>query len=383
MAWKEETAMSNKEKFIAAALENTATFSALCKTFCISRECGYKWFRRYKEKGKEGLREKSRRPLLSPFKTPNEIELRILEVRNMHPAWGARKIHAFLEHRGINSLPNPSTITRILHRENKICEEESLKRKPFIRFEHAEPNQLWQMDFKGHFSMMSGRCNPLTVLDDHSRYSICLKACRDQQRNTVKEALIDAFRIYGLPERMTMDNGSPWGNPGDTNGYTQLEVWLILLGIHVGHSRPFHPQTQGKDERFHRSLKEELLKGRTFIDLEDAQHHFNEWRWCYNQDRPHEALGMSSPATRYRASMRAYPERLPAIEYPGGSVLRKVEMKGDISYGGTRYFISESMGGLVVKIVETERPGIVEVHLWHQKIKEIDLINKQTAKKLI
>lgn len=383
MSWKEETAMSNKKKFISAIEEKKTTFSALCKEFNISRECGYKWLRRYKENGEEGLKEKSRKPHSSPLKTSNEIELRILEVRDAHPAWGARKIYAFLARRGIDSLPDPSTITRILHRQNRIHEEASLKRKAFIRFEHSLPNQLWQMDFKGSFEIDSGRCNPLTILDDHSRYSICLRACENQQKDTVKTALINAFRIYGLPERMTMDNGSPWGNPGDTSGHTNLEVWLIRLGIYVSHSRPFHPQTQGKDERFHRSLQEELLNGKKFRDLEDVQNHFNEWRWCYNQDRPHEALGMHPPSSKYKISFRVYPEHLPEIEYSTGSELRKVEMKGDISYRGKRYFISESMRGLFVRLVESERNGIIEVYLAHQKVKEIDWINKIAAKKIV
>ena len=383
MPWKEETKMSIKEKFIAAAVEKKATFKSLCSAFKISRVCGYKWLNRYQEMGYKGLKEKSRRPHSSPYKTSDALEKQILGVRDKHPAWGARKIHAYLIHRGVLNLPDPSTIMRILHRHNKISKEESLKRQPFIRFEHEKPNQLWQMDFKGHFAMSSGRCSPLTVLDDCTRYSLVLKACGNQQEAVVKAALIDAFREYGLPEKMTMDNGAPWGNGSTINGYSRLEVWLICLGIRVSHSRPFHPQTQGKDERFHRSLKEELLKRKQFTDLIEAQKCFDEWRQCYNEERPHEALGMHPPISKYKNSPKQYPEKAPQIEYEVGATVRRVLTHGEINYEGERYYISESMEGLPVKLVEGKQEGLMEVYLCTKKVREIDLINKMILKRIV
>lgn len=333
--------------------------------------------------GIKGLEEESKRPLSSPSKTPKDTEIQILEVRLKHPAWGARKIRAYLQNKGVSSLPTPSTITRILHRYDKIQEEESRKHKPFIRFEHALPNQLWQMDFKGYFYTEKGRCNPLTVLDDHSRYSLDIRACHNQQSNTVKAALTNIFREYGLPERMTMDNGTPWGSPGSIDGYTALEVWLICLGIRVGHSRPFHPQTQGKDERFHRSLQVELIDRVDLADLAECQQHFDSWRHCYNYERPHEALGMKPPVSRYQASVRKYTEQFPNQQYEPGAILRKVNHRGIISYRGERYCVSQSMDGLNLKISESHRSDIVEVYLYHQKVREIDLINKKIAKKIV
>jgi transposase InsO family protein len=380
MVWNEETAMCNKKRFIMKALEKEKSFSSLCQEFNISRECGYKWLKRYQQLGVLGLEEQSRKPNVSPLKTASDIERKILEIRNRYPAWGARKIHAFLKRKEDISLPVPSTINRILHRHHQIEKEESIKHKAFIRFEHALPNQLWQMDFKGHFAIHNGRCNPLTILDDHSRFSLDIRACANQQATTVKTALVNVLRNYGLPERMTMDNGAPWA---EKNGYTHLEVWLIRMGIYVGHSRPFHPQTQGKDERFHRSLKEELLNRKEFTNLEDTQTHFDEWRRHYNNERPHEALGMNSPASRYQVSFRKYPEHLPPIEYESGSIIRKVRHNGAISYQGIDYFISDSMIGMNVKITESKRHGIMEVYLCHQRVKDIDLINKRSAKKII
>jgi len=383
MAWKEETAMSIKKRFISCVLQEEVNFSAICKAFQISRECGYKWLKRYRESGEKGLEELSRKPLLSPFKTSDVVEDQILAVREKHQAWGARKIYAFLKRKGVTNLPTPSTITRILHRHGKIEEGESIRHTAFMRFEHAKPNQLWQMDFKGQFWISSGQCHPLTVLDDHSRYSLDIRACANQQAVTVKTSLINIFREYGLPERMTMDNGSPWGSPSEKNGYTGLEVWLIRLGIYVSHSRPFHPQTQGKDERFHRSLKAELLRGKSFANLESIQKEFDEWRWCYNHERPHEALKLNSPASRYQVSSRKYPESLPVIAYDIGSEVRRVAANGEMNYKGEKYYISESMKGLPVKIVESNRCGILNVYLDRQKVKEIDLINKRVAKKIV
>lgn len=383
MPWKEETKMSIKEKFIAAALEKKVAFADLCNVFKISRVCGYKWLKRYQEMGQEGLKEQSRRPHSSPYKTCNTLEKQILSVREQHPAWGARKIYAYLTHRGVLSLPDPSTITRILHRYEKVSREESQKRQAFIRFEYEEPNQLWQMDFKGHFAMSTGRCNPLTILDDCTRFSLILRACENQQESVVKSALIDAFREYGMPEKMTMDNGAPWGNGSTVNGYSRLEIWLICLGIHVSHSRPFHPQTQGKDERFHRSLKEELLKRKQFTDLIEAQRCFDEWRQCYNEERPHEALGMHPPKSKYKTSPRQYPEKAPKIEYEMGAIVRRVSNKGTIIYEGEKYYISESMKGLPVKLVEEKQKDIVEVYLCTKRVKEIDLINKVVLKKIL
>lgn len=380
MAWKEETAMANKKRFISSALEGKIAFSKLCKEFSISRECGYKWLKRHQEEGEEGLKEKSRKPKTSPFKTSHELEKQILEVRSEHPAWGARKIYAYLAREGVTGLPNPSTITRILHRNGQINEEDSLKHKAFIRFEHAFPNELWQMDFKGHFPIGTGRCHPLTILDDHSRYSLDVRACANEQMLTVKWALINVFRQYGLPKKMTMDNGPPWGLGGETRGYTSLEIWLMRLDIYVSHSRPCHPQTQGKDERFHRSLQEELISRKQFRDIEDSQRHFDEWRWCYNNKRPHEALKMDTPTSRYQNSTRGYPEKLPDIEYESGSIVRKINGVGEIYYAGQRYFISEGMKGLLVRIAESGRDGILDVYLMRHKVREIDLVSKTTAK---
>jgi transposase InsO family protein len=243
------------------------------------------------------------------------------------------------------------------------------------RFEHEAPNLLWQMDFKGHFPLTdpnAGRCFPLTVLDDHSRFAICLKACSGETGDQVKQALTDAFKRYGLPERITCDNGNPWGTPKQ-NGLTKIEAWLIRVGVKVGHSRPMHPQTQGKDERFHRTLKRELLIRTGFNSLQSCQQAFDSWRDQYNLIRPHYALDQKPPAARYTASARPYPDVLPEVEYDAGDKVLKVRRNGCITFSGRQLFVGEGLVGEPVAIRPSDLDGIFHVLFCNRKIGQIDL----------
>jgi transposase InsO family protein len=347
-------------------------FSALCESFNISRKAGYKWLHRFSETGVAGLSDLSRRPHSSPLKSSESIETAIAALRDEHQAWGGRKLKTRLEQLGHPGVPAPSTITAVLRRKGLLNPAESLKHTAFISFEHPNPNDLWQMDFKGHFAMQQGRCHPLTVLDDHSRYNITLKACINEKTETVKNALIDSFRRYGLPHRMTMDNGSPWGND-QFNDLTPLTAWLIRLGIRVSHSRPYHPQTQGKDERFHRTLNVEAIVGQQFDDLAHCQRKFDQFRDTYNLERPHESLGMKTPVTRYLPSQRPYPETLPAIEYGPDDQVRKVQAQGEIFFKGQIFRVSKALRGYPVALRPTKTDGTFSVHFCHQALKEIQL----------
>jgi len=197
-------------------------------------------------------------------------------------------------------MPVPSTVTEILRRHDRlgIPEGEGCQKR-YHRFEREAPNQLWQIDFKSPIITPRGPCHTLTVLDDHLRYNLILHACQKQGATDVQPVLIEAFRRYGLPVQINGDNGAPWGSPREhTHGLSKLTVWLIRLGIRISHSRPYHPQTNGKDERFHRSLDCEVLNGVSFADHERLLLALNDWRQCYNCERPHEALGMATPSTR-------------------------------------------------------------------------------------
>jgi transposase InsO family protein len=196
--------------------------SELCRRFGISRKTGYKWLGRSASEGPAGLGERSRRPGRSPARTEATLEARVVELRSAHPAWGGRKLHRRLLDLGHEQVPAASTITAILRRHGRLEAAESAKHTAFTRFEHAAPNDLWQMDFKGHVALAQGRCHPLTVLDDPSRYALALAARGNERTETVQGHLSALFGHYGLPWRMLMDNGSPWGDDG-THPYTPLE----------------------------------------------------------------------------------------------------------------------------------------------------------------
>jgi transposase InsO family protein len=330
MPFRERSIMEGRQEFCRRAMEPGANLSALCRQYGISRRAGYKWLGRYSEAGEAGLVDRSRRPLHSPERTEAGLEAAVLSIREEHPAWGGRKITRVLRDRGVPAPP-PSTITEILRRHGKLDGQRAGQPRAYIRFERAQPNELWQMDFKGHFAIGAGRCHPLTVLDDHSRYDLALRACADERTVTVREALRAIFREYGLPEAILCDNGPPWGDSA-AHRYTPLGVWLMLNGVAIKHSRPYHPQTMGKDERFHRTLKREVL-GEGFGDLVDCQRAFDHWRQVYNHVRPHEALDMDTPASRYRASSRVFCEVPPPVEYAAAHV-RKVSKVGRIGFLG-------------------------------------------------
>lgn len=374
MPWKECSLMSSRLEFVLLAQVPNANIRALSEAAGISPKTAYKWLARYRESGAQGLEDQSRRPAHSPGRSDPALERRVLALHAAHPYWGSRKLRALLPES--STKPSASTIDAILRRHGKVILG-AAKTGPAAhqRFEHPAPNLLWQMDFKGHFPLTNqraGRCHPLTILDDHSRFSVCLAACGTETRAAVQPLLIETFRRYGLPERITSDNGPPWGTRGG-NGLSGLEVWLIRLGIRVSHSRPYHPQTQGKDERFHRTLKRELLDRNGFNSLQDCQFAFDHWRDRYNLIRPHEALAQTPPVTRYQPSGRLYPDQLPAIEYEPGDHVLKVRTKGQVHYKGHVIFIGEGLAAEHIAIRPSSTDGVLKVFFCHKEIREIDL----------
>lgn len=371
MPWEEVTTMSLRLEFVRLALHEDANMSDLCQRFGISRKTGYKWLDRYQQHGKEALMDQSRRPQISPNRTPAYIEQLVLQIRDKHPVWGGRKINSLLLRKGHTDIPHPSTITGILHRNGRMDADESVKHKAFQRFEREHPNELWQMDFKGHFPLTEGgRCHPLTVLDDCSRFLLCLKACPNETRETVVEHLTSTFRRYGMPDRMLMDNGSPWGGDKD-NPYTRLTVWLIRLGIDVSHGRPYHPQTQGKDERLHRTLKAELISRKSLAGLSHSQVAFDDWRDTYNHVRPHQALDMCVPGERYQPGSRCFPEALPPILYDTGDIVRKVDVCGRISFRSRKFRVGKAFHRQPVALRSADTDGVFDVFFCHKPVAQI------------
>jgi len=308
------SAMTIRLEFVRLAEQGTLNMRELCRRFRISAPTGYKWLRRYKQEGSCGLEDRSHRPRQQPRHSTPELEQRVVQVRGKNPAWGGRKIRKVLERTGQLPLPSASTVSAILRRHDLLDPQQQAASKAWQRFEHDRPNELWQMDFKGHFAIDQGRCHPLTVLDDHSRFNLGLRACGNELETTTRQQLGAIFRVYGLPRRMLADNGPPFGTSGD-QAYSSLQVWLMRLGVELCHGRPCHPQTQGKDERFHRTLKLEVLRNREFHSLAQVQREFDSWREVYNHQRPHDALSLEVPAARYCPSSRPFPESLPPLEY--------------------------------------------------------------------
>jgi transposase InsO family protein len=380
--------MELRLEFAQLANREGTNMSQLCRRFGISRTTGYKWLRRYRQQGKDGLKDRSRRPHTSPNKTPRHVEDAVCEVRREHPAWGGRKIRAVLKRHAdtdrapeLDHVPAASTITAILRRHALLREDDSEQAKAYQRFEKERPNQLWQMDFKGDFLLGDrSRCYPLTVIDDHSRFAVVLQACPNQQRETVQGHLTEAFRRYGLPERIITDHGAPWGvgmaRPDGGVFYTRLSAWLMRLGIRVSFTARAHPQTNGKNERFNGTLQAEVLRFETFGDLIACQKRFGRWRTTYNCERPHEALDMKVPASRYNASERSYPEELPPVAYGPGDEVRRVHATGYISFRGRRFKVGKAFDGQPVAVRPTPTDGIWNVYFCHQHVRTLDF--KQT-----
>lgn len=374
MPWKVVTVMSQRKEFVSLASAEDVNISELCRRFDISRKTGYKWLERFRAEGDSGIADRSRRPKSIPVITPEEMERAIVRVRKRHRSWGGRKICKRLRDLGWKGAPAPSTITDILRRNGLLDPGESSKHRAWQRFEAEAPNDLWQMDFKGHVPIADGRCHPLTVLDDHSRYSLGIHACSNEREQTVRNQLVMIFRRFGMPKRLLVDNGSPWGSCStDPDArYTALAVWLMRIGITVVHSRPYHPQTLGKDERFHRTLKAEVLQYCSQLSIADCQKRFDEWRNIYNYERPHESLLMEVPGSRYRFSNRSYTEELPSIEYGPDDTVRKV-YQGRVSFQCRRFRIGKAFNGEYIALRPTHTDGVYDVMFSIHKIDEIDL----------
>lgn len=372
MPWDERVTMDLRHEFVTLAQQEGVNIQQLCRRFGISRPTGYKWLTRYATDGVAGLTDRSRRPRTTPGRTPAWLEARVVQVRQQFPTWGGRKIRAYLARQGMEPLPSPSTITRILERHGLLELTMASRQGPFQRFEAAAPNDLWQLDFKGHFSLSEGRCHPLSILDDHSRYLLGLVACADQRQTTVQTQLIRVFQRFGLPRRILSDNGSPWGTTGN-GGLNGLEVWLLQLGIALSHGRAYHPQTQGKVERFHRTLKADLLTGSHFPDLDQVQVAFDRFRLHYNTERPHEALDLAVPSSRYRPSPRAYSSTMPRIEYAPEEEVRIIQQDGKLTYRGRRYRVSRGLRGQRVALRLTHDAQVVDVYLGRHHLTSLQL----------
>jgi putative transposase len=374
MPWRKVSIMEQRQEFVALALNEDSNRRELCRRFGISPQTAYKWLARCAA-GDEVLADRSRRPHRSPLRSGACIEAPVLAIRDAHPAWGARKIARCLERDG-HAVPAVSTIHAILKRHDRIDPQAGSPGTPYQRFERPAPNLMWQMDFKGHMPLGDRTdCHPLTIIDDHSRYAVCLRACANEQTGTVQRALETTFRRYGLPEAILADNGSPWGD-GPYRGWTKLGVWLLKLGVGVLHGRPYHPQTHGKNERFNRTLKDEVFALHRFQNLPDVQRALDNWRDIYNLQRPHEALDQAVPVSRYQPSSRAMPDTLPKVEYDQCEIVRTVPVAyAYIGFKGRVWKVPKAFCGERVAI-RPRSEGRYAVCFGAHQIAQIDLTKK-------
>lgn len=387
MPWNHKTKMSLRTEFVTLASKPNANISQLCRRFGISRPTGYKWLHRWKSDGIKGLVDQSRQPHQSANQTPLAIEQLVIDARNTHQNWGGRKIKRWLADEitrdnidiDAEQIPAASTITAILKRHDLLDPPETPSRKgPWKHFEYPYPNDLWQIDFKGEFALKDDSlCFPLTIVDDHSRYSIAVQACGNQRGETVQPHLKDCFRRYGLPNAILCDNGNPWGRPSRWSDgrpyYTKLNAWMIRLGITLIHSTPGRPQGKGKNERFNRTLQAEVLRYDWFDTLSHAQARFDQWRDEYNCERPHESLNMDVPATRYKVSTRPYPEHLHPIKYGPDDRVRTVSSRGKISFKNKEYRIGKAFIGQPIALRPQTDDRQWKVYFCHQHIRTLTL----------
>lgn len=370
MPWQEIDVMENRRRFVLAATEEGACMASLCREYGISRKTGYKWRNRYLECGDlVSLEELPRRPKSMPGKIETKVEDRVVKLRKKY-GWGSRKLRRLLRRKGTNLAR--STIDRVL-RDHELLGESRRLRPAVQRYEHAAPHDMLQMDFKGDLKLSGGRrAYPLSLLDDHSRYCLTTRAFLSQETEGVRSELIAAFEEHGVPRSILMDHGTPWWSSTSGHGLTRLAVFLIRQGVTMRWSGVGHPQTQGKIERYHRTMGEWLEHRGQSRGLRGLNSQLDEYRVEYNTVRPHEALDLETPESRYRRSAKPYDPDPPAWEYPEGSLVRRLSVHGCLPWRGHGYlFVSRALGHRNVLCEVFGKELLVTYR--HMTIRHIDL----------
>ena len=334
--------MSLKLEFVEKAMEPGAKLAPLCREYGISRPTGTKWVKRFKEEGYSGLEERSRRPTSSPLSLGEELVMVVLEQRERHPTWGARKLRALLVKRFALSTPSLATIARILRRAGVI---RARRRRPALAgvdqapsVSADAPNDVWTMDFKGWWKTHDGsRCEPLTVRDAFSRYVLTIVVLLATTGEQVRAELERLFKKHGLPKAFQFDNGSPFISTQGRGGFTELSVWLVSLGIRIVRSRPGCPQDNGGHERMHRDIAQEVQLWPSH-DLRAQQRVLDRWRQEFNHVRPHDALGGKTPSDVYKPSERKLRKPQP-FAYPSTFVVRRVDRAGHVAWHGETCYV--------------------------------------------
>jgi len=374
MPWEAEDVMDVRIRFVLEAEgRGKRPFRRVCEQFKISRTTGYLWWNRFQRaRSVTGLAERSRRPQHSPRQTPEEVELQVVALRQ-HYGWGARKLEVLLGQRGYD-VPEV-TINRILKRRG-LLHSGHPEHHATRRFARSQCNELVQVDFKGEYAVAEGKCYPLSLIDDCSRYLVALRPLSSQTAPEVQAALAGVFRAWGTPLALLLDHGTPWWSTTNGHGLTWLSVWLIKQGIRLIYAGVRHPQTQGKVERLHRTLHERTRHEGAPESLRAWQAWARRFRQEYNQVRPHEALQMKTPAQVYRReNLRPYLEPAPEWDY-GEAQTRVLNPQGCLDYGGQRYFVCEALAEERVRLDELD--DLLLVTFRAMTVREIDLRTGRT-----
>ena len=370
MPWRELKPMDQKTQFIADYLRQTLDTTELCQLYGISRKTGYKWIERYLENGPQGLEERSRRPGTCPNQTPEAIVEALIAVRQHHPSWGAKKLLPFVEKRHPDwDLPSRSTVCDILKRRGLIPRQRRRRvighpGKPSSLM--LAPNAIWCADFKGQFKTGDGLyCYPLTVTDGYSRYLLGCQGLSSTRMIEAKPVFTRLFKEFGLPERIRSDNGVPFAT-NTLARLSALSAWWVRLGILPDLIEPGKPQQNGRHERMHRTLKAETTRPPA-ANRQAQQRKFNRFQKEFNDERPHEALDMATPASLYVPSSREMPNRLPPLEYPDRFEVRYVSYNGGIRWNKGWVNVSITCAGEYVGLEEID-DGVWNVYFGPLKL---------------
>jgi transposase InsO family protein len=356
----------DRARFLALQAEGLYSMTELCARFGVSRKTGYKWLARFTAHGWDGLADHSRRPHACPRHTTAAVEAALVQLRQTHPHWGPKKLVALLARSQPDlALPAPSTVGTILRRHDLVAARPH-RRKPThpgrSSVVAAEPNAVWQADYKGEFRLGNGQyCYPLTVTDAYSRYLLACQSRRSTATEGAQPVFQRLFAEYGLPGAIRTDNGAPFATPA-LGGLSRLSVWWIKLGIQHQRIEPGHPEQNGRHERLHRTLKAETTRPPA-PDEVGQQARFDGFREEFNTERPHEALAQETPRTHYRPATRSLPTHLPSPEYAGHLEIRRVGASGAIRWGGRSLFLSHVLVGEDVGLEEIDE-GLWSVYFY-------------------
>ncbi len=355
MPWKERSVVDERMKFIGRLLEGEK-MAELCREFGISRKTGYKILERYQDTGVLGLTDRSRRPVRYAHQLPQQVEQFILGIKKEYPSWGAPKIRERIRRKYPHiALPAKSTIHCLLDRHGLV---KRYKRRRYraegTSLQHVtKPNELWCADYKGEFMLQNQQyCYPLTITDYHSRFLLSCEGLESNRQDMAFSVFERVFQEYGLPKAIRTDNGVPFASANGLFGLSKLSVWWLRLGIEIERIKPGHPEQNGRHERMHLTLKKETTNPAAENILQQ-QGKFDDFIEVFNQERPHQALQMKTPAELYTASNKIY-SGLQDIEYPAHDATVIVTYCGRICHRGKKINLSTALAGHQVGLKEMQ-----------------------------